>query len=143
MPNAADYFDAMRAMQSCASLKTLDFALLPPSAQELARVLGLPCALKMVEMYGGLTLRIPHGETPQGRSMLDDIAKHIGEPSSRALAQKSFQHRAQGSGRRWQAAGNRSRNSKAGHPLVPLRWPLPMRCRSTCLQSCKTVRQER
>ena len=42
MPTAAEYFDAMRAMQSTCttSLKTLDFALLPPSAQELARVKG-------------------------------------------------------------------------------------------------------
>lgn len=90
MPTAAEYFDAMRAMQSActSSLKTLDFSLLPPSAQELARVIGLPAALKMVDYYGGLTLRIPHGETVQGRAMLDDIAKHISEPSAKALAQK-------------------------------------------------------
>ena len=90
MPTAAEYFDAMRAMQSActSSLKTLDFALLPPSAQELARVIGLPSALKMVDLYGGLTLRIPHGETVQGSAMLDDIAKHIGEPSVKALAQR-------------------------------------------------------
>lgn len=90
MPTAAEYFDAMRAMQSActSSLKTLDFSLLPPSAQELARVIGLPAALKMVDLYGGLTLRIPHGETVQGRAMLDDIAKHISAPSAQALAQK-------------------------------------------------------
>lgn len=90
MPNAADYFDAMRAMQSACttSLKTLDFALLPPSAQELARVLGLQTALKMVEYYGGLTLRIPHGDTPQGLATLNDLAKNLGEPSAEALAQK-------------------------------------------------------
>lgn len=90
MPNAADYFDAMRAMQSACttSLKTLDFALLPPSAQELARVLGLPAALKMVDYYGGLTLRMPHGDTPLGRSMLNDLSKHLGEASAKALAQK-------------------------------------------------------
>ena len=89
-PNAADYFDAMRAMQSACttSLKTLDFALLPPSAQELARLLGIESALKMVDMYGGLTLRIPHGETPQGRAILDDLANHLGLPSAEALTQK-------------------------------------------------------
>ena len=88
-PNAADYFDAMRALQACTtSLKTLDFALLPPSAQELARVIGMPSALQMIECYGGLTLRIPHGETPRGRAMLADIAKYIGEASAQALAHK-------------------------------------------------------
>ena len=90
MPTAAEYFDAMRAMQAACttSLKTLDFALLPPSAQELARVIGLSAALTMVDYYGGLTLRIPHGETEQGRTMLADIVKHIGEPAAKALAQK-------------------------------------------------------
>lgn len=88
-PNAADYFDAMRALQACTtSLKTIDFALLPPSAQELARVLGLPAALQMIEYYGGLTLRIPHGETPQGKAMLSDIAKYIGDAPAQALAHK-------------------------------------------------------
>ena len=38
MPTAAEYFDAMRAGEACgSSLATLDFGLLPPSAQELAR----------------------------------------------------------------------------------------------------------
>lgn len=89
-PTAAAYFDAMRAVEMhCGdALKTLPFALLPPSAQELARTIGLPSALKMVEMYGGLTLRIPHGETPQGRAMLEDITKNIGDAPARALAQR-------------------------------------------------------
>ena len=88
-PNAADYFDAMRALQACTtSLKTIDFALLPPSAQELARVLGLPAALQMIEYYGGLTLRIPHGETPQGKAMLSDLAKYMGDAPAQALAHK-------------------------------------------------------
>lgn len=89
MPNAADYFDAMRALQACTtSLKTLDFVLLPPSAQELACSIGMPAALTMMNYYGGLTLRIPHGITPQGRAMLADIGKHIGESCAQALARK-------------------------------------------------------
>ncbi|GAB1254620.1 Mor transcription activator family protein [Desulfovibrio falkowii] len=90
MPTAAEYFDSMRAMQSACttSLKTLDFAILPPSAQELARLLGLPTALTMVDLYGGLTLRIPHGNTPLGLETLHDLANHLGDPSAKALAQK-------------------------------------------------------
>lgn len=69
-------------------LDVLEFALLPRQGQELARLLGLPATLKLVENYGGLTLRIPYGETPLGRAMLADIAKRVDHDTARALARK-------------------------------------------------------
>lgn len=83
------HLEAMRVSspEPC-GLDVLEFALLPPSAQELARLLGLPATLKLVENYGGLTLRIPYGETPLGRAMLADIAKRVDHDTARALARK-------------------------------------------------------
>lgn len=57
---AAEYFDAMHAGEACGSSPaTLDFGPLPPSAQDLARTIGLTATVALVENYGGLTLRIP------------------------------------------------------------------------------------
>lgn len=87
--SVARHLEAMRVSspEPC-GLDVLEFALLPPSAQELARLLGLPATLKLVENYGGLTLRIPYGETPLGRAMLADIAKRVDHDTARALARK-------------------------------------------------------
>lgn len=89
MPAAAEYFDAMRAGEVCvSSLATLDFGLLPPSAQELARTIGLTATVALVENYGGLTLRIPRGATERGRALIDDMARLIGQPAADALVQR-------------------------------------------------------
>lgn len=48
----------------------------------------MPATLKLVENYGGLTLRIPYGKTPLGRAMLADIAKRVDHDTARALARK-------------------------------------------------------
>lgn len=61
---------------------------LPASAQELARTIGLPQALELVDWLGGCTLRVPLGTTPQGRKVLDDIAQRLGAPAAAALARR-------------------------------------------------------
>lgn len=89
MPTAADYFDAMRAAeQYLGSLRDIDVYSLPATAQQLARLLGVTVMLNLVEHFGGLTLRIPYGETPQGRAMLADLARRVGEDAAQALARE-------------------------------------------------------
>lgn len=89
MPTAAEYFDAMRAGEVCSgSLKTLDFGLLPPSAQKLARTIGITATVALVESFGGLTLRIPHGATVRGRALIEDIARNIGQDAADALVHR-------------------------------------------------------
>lgn len=61
---------------------------LPASAQELARIIGLPLTLELVDWLGGCTLRVPLGTTPQGRKVLEDIARRLGAPAAAALARR-------------------------------------------------------
>ena len=52
----ADYFDAMRTTEAfLPSLRSLDISLLPAAVQAIARLIGLPATLQLVENFGGLT----------------------------------------------------------------------------------------
>jgi Mor family transcriptional regulator len=61
---------------------------LPANAQDLARLIGLPAVLRLVGIFGGLTLRVPHGETPLGRALLAEIARVVGQSGARALVNR-------------------------------------------------------
>lgn len=63
----ADYFDAMRTTEAfLPSLRSLDISLLPAAVQAIARLIGLPATLQLVENFGGLTLRLPVGAREAG-----------------------------------------------------------------------------
>lgn len=84
---AADYFDAMRAAESfLPAMRHMDISMLPAAVKAIARLIGLPATLKLVETFGGLTLRLPVGAREAGRHMLDDLARHIGPEATRILA---------------------------------------------------------
>ena len=72
----ADYFDAMRTTEAfLPSLRSLDISLLPAAVQAIARLIGLPATLKLVEDFGGLTLYL-----------LADLARRIGPEAAQILA---------------------------------------------------------
>ena len=68
------------------SLRSLDISLLPAAVQAIARLIGLPATLKLVEDFGGLTLYLPVGAREAGRQMLADLARRIGPEAARILA---------------------------------------------------------
>lgn len=83
----ADYFDAMRASENwLPSLRQLDETRLPRAVRGLVRLIGLPATLKLVEDFGGLTLRLPVGAREVGQALLEDLARRIGPEASRILA---------------------------------------------------------
>lgn len=83
----ADYFDAMRTTETfLPSLRSLDISLLPAAVQAIARLIGLPATLKLVEDFGGLTLYLPVGAREAGRQMLADLARRIGPEAAQILA---------------------------------------------------------
>lgn len=69
-------------------LRGLDLYLLPQNARELVDLVGVVPALALVENFGGLTLRIPLGETARGRAMLEDMARHAGEDAAEAISRQ-------------------------------------------------------
>ncbi|HJA76789.1 MAG TPA: hypothetical protein H9774_08000 [Candidatus Desulfovibrio gallistercoris] len=86
-PRGAEYFAAMRAAEAhLPSLRELSAAHLPRSVQHIAGRIGLPATLRLVENFGGLTLRLPVGARAQGRALLDELARCIGEEAARTLA---------------------------------------------------------
>ena len=83
----ADYFDAMRTTETfLPSLRSLDISLLPAAVQAIARPIGPPASLQLVEQFGGLTLYLPVGAREAGRQMLADLARRIGPEAARILA---------------------------------------------------------
>ena len=82
----ADYFDAMRTTEAfLPSLRSLDISLLPAAVQAIARLIGLPATLQLVENFGGLTLRLPVGAREAGQQMLADLARRIGPEAAQIL----------------------------------------------------------
>ena len=76
----ADYFDAMRASENwLPSLRQLDETRLPRAVRGLVRLIGLPATLKLVEDFGGLTLRLPVGAREVGQALLADRQRLAGE----------------------------------------------------------------
>lgn len=65
-----------------------EWDLLPDTAQQLARLLGLDAALNLVRDMGGRTVRVPHGHTARGRAVLAELARCVGEDGARALARE-------------------------------------------------------
>lgn len=83
----ADYFDAMRTTEAfLPSLRSLDISLLPAAVQAIARLIGLPATLQLVENFGGLTLRLPVGAREAGQQMLADLSRRIGPEAAQILA---------------------------------------------------------
>lgn len=85
-PRAAAYFDQMRAAESLPALTDITQADMPPAVSGLAHLIGLPAALDLVDAFGGLTLRIPHGSNEQGRAILDLLASKIGQAAAQHIA---------------------------------------------------------
>lgn len=76
----ADYFDAMRTTEAfLPSLRSLDISLLPAAVQAIARLIGLPATLQLVENFGGLPCA-------HGQQMLADLARRIGPEAAQILA---------------------------------------------------------
>ncbi|GAA5787298.1 Mor transcription activator family protein [Chitiniphilus shinanonensis] len=65
---------------------TPQMAELPDTVQEIAVVVGLPNAMKMVKQYGGTSLHIPQGKHRLGRSRYDELAALIGGEEIQRLA---------------------------------------------------------
>lgn len=65
-----------------------ELCLLPDTARQLVRLLGLDAALNLVRAMGGRTVRVPHGNTARGRAVLADLARCVGEDGARALARE-------------------------------------------------------
>lgn len=83
----ADDVATMRTAEArLPSLREMDISLLPAAVQALARLIGLPATLKLVEEYGGLTLRLPVGAREPGKRMLHDLAQRIGPEAAQLLA---------------------------------------------------------
>ena len=83
----ADYFGAMRTTEAfLPSLRSLDISLLPAAVQAIARLIGLPATLQLVENFGGLTLRLPVGAREAGQQMLADLSRRIGPEAAQILA---------------------------------------------------------
>ncbi len=86
-PCGADYFAAMRAAEArLPSLREVASAQLPRNVRHIADRIGLPAALRLVEHFGGLTLRLPVGAREPGRAMLAELARILGEEAARTLA---------------------------------------------------------
>lgn len=64
----------------------LSLAALPPTIRELAGEIGLAATMALVENFGGLTLKIPLGETKPGRDALEDLSSRIGEKAASLIA---------------------------------------------------------
>ena len=83
----ADDVATMRTAEArLPSLREMDISLLPAAVQAIARLIGLPATLKLVEEYGGLTLRLPVGAREPGKRMLHDLARRIGPEAAQLLA---------------------------------------------------------
>lgn len=65
-----------------------ELELLPETARQLVRLLGLDATLNLVRAMGGRTVRIPHGNTARGRAVLAGLARCVGEEGARALARE-------------------------------------------------------
>lgn len=85
-PRAAAYFAQMRAAESLPALTDITPEDMPPAVSAVAQLIGLPAALDLVENFGGLTLRIPHGNNEQGRAILHLIATSVGEVAAQRIA---------------------------------------------------------
>lgn len=82
-----NYFDVMRTTETfLPSLRSLDISLLPAAVQAIARLIGLPATLQLVENFGGLTLRLPVGAREVGQQMLADLSRRIGPEAAQILA---------------------------------------------------------
>lgn len=82
-----DYLDAMRAAEKyLPSVRTIDVSMLPRAVQAIAKLIGLPATLKLVEDFGGLTLRLPVGAREAGRQLLRDLSRSIGPDAAGILA---------------------------------------------------------
>lgn len=85
-PRAAAYFAQMRAAEDLPSLTDITPDDMPPAVSAVAHLIGLPAALDLVEAFGGLTLRIPHGSNEQGRATLKLLASVVGEAAAQYIA---------------------------------------------------------
>lgn len=63
---------------------------LPPVVQEISAHIGLPSAIKLVNSFGGTTIRIPKGGRLIGREILTRLAEVIGEEATKKLSHMSF-----------------------------------------------------
>lgn len=88
METRAAYFDMMRAGQCLPALTDITLRDLPYSIRTIARQIGLPAALALVDSFGGLTLRIAQGERVRGQAMLAMLAAKVGEDAASRLAQE-------------------------------------------------------
>lgn len=82
-----DCLEVMRAAgREMPSLRAMDASMLPGAVQTIARLIGLPATLKLVEDFGGLTLRLPIGAREAGRIILDELSRSIGQGATKILA---------------------------------------------------------
>lgn len=86
MPAAMNMLERLRAAElALPGIDTLDVSLLPDGAQELARLIGLPRTLALVDRLGGCTIRVPNGVTRQGMAIIDELAKIVGRDNADKL----------------------------------------------------------
>lgn len=67
---------------------TLDLSLLPPTARDLADLIGLPATLRLVEGWGGRAVQIARGKRAKGKAQLDELAAIVGRLEANKLAQR-------------------------------------------------------
>ncbi|WP_410499686.1 Mor transcription activator family protein [Chitinibacter sp. S2-10] len=63
-----------------------DLQLLPATAQELVRVIGLTAVVKLIESHGGTSLLVPQGKRREGQANYEAMAEIIGYKEMAALA---------------------------------------------------------
>lgn len=66
----------------------LDTALLPPTARDLAELIGLPATLRLVEAWGGRAVQIARGKRAKGKAQHDELATIVGRLAASKIAQR-------------------------------------------------------
>lgn len=64
-----------------------DVELLPATARELVRVVGLTAVIKLIESHGGTSLLVPQGKNRAGQAAYEALAELIGYKEMAALAE--------------------------------------------------------
>lgn len=67
---------------------TLALSHLPASAREIASVIGLPAALRLIEAFGGQTLAIAKGKRLRGVARHQELAEKVGAVAAKSLCQR-------------------------------------------------------
>lgn len=63
-------------------------SLLPASARDLADLIGLPMALRLVEACGGQVLAIAHGKRHKGRLRQQELAAVVGDAAAAKIVRR-------------------------------------------------------